>query len=384
MKEFLTILFILGAGQGIFIGIALLFKKPQIISNKFFSLFIILFSLYLILAIYELKTNQKISTFHVISFPVLFLFGPLFYFYVGTLTSAITKFRKIHLLHLLPIGIVFLYILPYFFASNIEKRLAISSLSVIDEIFELATVIHIILYYIFSFQLLRKFSKRIKNYFSTTEKLNLLWLRIIIIINITIDILAISVDFFHITNKEEFIIIKYLSEIGVVIFVYIAGYFVIQLPEIFSKTSIMGNKLLDSKNEINNNELNPSQPKYKKNRLSNNFLDEYLAIITEYVEKTKIFRNPELNMKQLSEDIDISIHNISQVINSRLNMNFFNFINSYRIKDAIELLVNKDEKRKTILEIAFEVGFNSKATFNSIFKKTTQLTPTEYRKENMS
>ncbi len=374
MNDFLNIVLILGAGHGFFVGIVLLLKKPRIIANMIFAVLISGFSFLLILSIYELKTSLEISVYHVIAFPLLFLFGPLFYFYVATLTSFVTKFKKIYLLHILPFVIIALYVAPYFFASDLEKKLSANSLTVVDEIFELVTVIHIIVYYIISYRLLNKYSQKIKNFFSDTEKINLLWLRTVIVINIVIDFLAISSGFLISMNNEFTFFSKVGSEIGAVFFIYVAGYFVMQRPEIFTQTSLM---------EEEKKEAVLSEEKYKKTKLSDNFLDEYLATITEYVENTKIFRDPDLNLKQLSEDIDISIHNISQVINSRLNMNFFNFINSYRIKDAMELLTNKEES-KTVLEIAFEVGFNSKATFNSIFKKTTELTPTEYKKENMS
>ena len=62
--------------------------------------------------------------------------------------------------------------------------------------------------------------------------------------------------------------------------------------------------------------------------------------------------------------------------------NFFDFINQFRIDEARSILKNPEKKQFTVLEILYEVGFNSKSSFNTAFKKHTGLTPTQYRKKN--
>ena len=76
----------------------------------------------------------------------------------------------------------------------------------------------------------------------------------------------------------------------------------------------------------------------------------------------------------------ISPYHISQVFNDCFNKNFYDFINLYRIEESKKLLRNPKNNEKTILEILYEAGFNSKSTFNALFKKHTGVTPTEYRK----
>ncbi|KAB2844021.1 MAG: AraC family transcriptional regulator, partial [Melioribacteraceae bacterium] len=82
-------------------------------------------------------------------------------------------------------------------------------------------------------------------------------------------------------------------------------------------------------------------------------------------------------IRELAENLNIHPNHLSQIINEKLGQNFFDFINSYRIKEAEKLLLKNG--KKTILEIAFEVGFNSKSTFNAAFKKHTGVTPTAYK-----
>jgi AraC-like DNA-binding protein len=86
-----------------------------------------------------------------------------------------------------------------------------------------------------------------------------------------------------------------------------------------------------------------------------------------------------LSLRSLSDHTNISTNYISQVINQKTDSHFFDYINRFRIDAAKEQLAMKDEKT-TVLDIAYNVGFNSKSTFNTAFKRHTDLTPTEYRK----
>ena len=97
------------------------------------------------------------------------------------------------------------------------------------------------------------------------------------------------------------------------------------------------------------------------------------------MENKKPHRNPEITLKELADSLGMHPNHISQIINEKLNQNFYDFINNYRIKEAERLLTSGSDLN--ILEIAFESGFKSKSTFNTAFKKHTGLTPTEYKKK---
>ena len=92
----------------------------------------------------------------------------------------------------------------------------------------------------------------------------------------------------------------------------------------------------------------------------------------------KPFIDPEITLKKLSEQVDIPFRYLSQIINENLHKNFYDFINNYRIEEAKKLLSDPGCK-KTILEILYQIGFNSKSSFNTSFKKNTGLTPTQFR-----
>ncbi|GAA6139995.1 hypothetical protein NBRC116583_37420 [Arenicella sp. 4NH20-0111] len=101
--------------------------------------------------------------------------------------------------------------------------------------------------------------------------------------------------------------------------------------------------------------------------------------LTQHMKSHKPFLNPTLSLDLLAKDLDMSPRLLSKVINRGFNCNFFEYINSYRVEEAVELL-GVPSCDKTILDIGFEAGFNSKTTFNSFFKKKLGFTPSEFRK----
>lgn len=121
--------------------------------------------------------------------------------------------------------------------------------------------------------------------------------------------------------------------------------------------------------------------KYASSSLDRTDLDSYSRQIEEYVEREKPYLDNELSIRKLASMLDMQPHHLSQVINSSFDMNFYTFINNYRIKEVIRLMKDPDRSHHTILAIAYDSGFKSKSSFNTIFKKMTGKTPSEYRDE---
>jgi AraC-like DNA-binding protein len=99
------------------------------------------------------------------------------------------------------------------------------------------------------------------------------------------------------------------------------------------------------------------------------------------MQENKPYRDPELTLEQLATRLSLKPRVLSQVINEIIGQNFYNFINRYRIQEASRLLTNPKDKKITILEVLYEVGFNSKSSFNTLFKKYMGLTPTDFKKK---
>jgi YesN/AraC family two-component response regulator len=95
----------------------------------------------------------------------------------------------------------------------------------------------------------------------------------------------------------------------------------------------------------------------------------------------KVFKNEELSLAQLAEQLGVHPNNLSQVINTYENKNFYDYINTLRIEEFKALVLLPENSRYTFLSLAFECGFNSKTSFNRNFKKITGQSPTAYLKE---
>ena len=98
------------------------------------------------------------------------------------------------------------------------------------------------------------------------------------------------------------------------------------------------------------------------------------------MEKEKPYLNGKLSLKEVADSLNISVNHLSQVINEQTGMSFFDFVNKYRIEEVKVRLTDPKNEQFTLLAIAFDCGFNSKSSFNSIFKKIMGFTPSQFSK----
>jgi AraC-like DNA-binding protein len=119
-------------------------------------------------------------------------------------------------------------------------------------------------------------------------------------------------------------------------------------------------------------------PRYRKSKLAGLNVDTLHRRLEEYMVTAKPYLDPELTIESLGQELGLPSHQLSELINERLDMNFRNYVNSFRIEEVKRLLAER--KDINILEAAFESGFNSKGTFNMVFLKSTGKSPREWRR----
>ena len=119
--------------------------------------------------------------------------------------------------------------------------------------------------------------------------------------------------------------------------------------------------------------------KYQKSSLLEENKELILSEIRKEMDEKKYFCNNLASLSRLSKQINETNHHVSQVINEKLNMNFFELLAKYRIEEAKKIIIADKDKKLTIEEIAEQVGYNSKSAFNNAFKKLTSQTPSEFR-----
>lgn len=123
------------------------------------------------------------------------------------------------------------------------------------------------------------------------------------------------------------------------------------------------------------------QPKQVKSRLDDDLSQQLKLRLEHLMRHDKLYLDSELNLPQLAQSMEISVHDLSYLLNESIGMNFFRFINAHRIEEAKKLMLSDKHKHLNILGIAYSAGFSSKTTFNTVFKKQTGLSPSEFMKQ---
>jgi AraC-like DNA-binding protein len=132
--------------------------------------------------------------------------------------------------------------------------------------------------------------------------------------------------------------------------------------------------------EENYQELKDDSPKYEKSRLDDSIAESYANELKQLMEAKKPYKDPDLTLPELAKKLNLSTNILSQVINGYCCQNFYNFVNIYRAEEVIGMMKDPLCENRSILDLAYDAGFKSKTTFNTIFKKHTGLTPSEFRK----
>ena len=133
--------------------------------------------------------------------------------------------------------------------------------------------------------------------------------------------------------------------------------------------------------EIEELDLELDIKKYQRSGLKNEDVADLVNKIRKYMVIKKPYLDRDLTIYNLSDQLRISRHTLSEVINEHMGMNFYNLVNEYRVKEVKQRMKDEDYRQLTILGIAYDSGFNSKSSFNTIFKEKTGLTPSQYLSE---
>jgi AraC-like DNA-binding protein len=108
---------------------------------------------------------------------------------------------------------------------------------------------------------------------------------------------------------------------------------------------------------------------------------EYVERINDFMEEQKPYLKSNITLDTLSELMDVPARELSAILNGHFKMNFYEFVNNFRIEEAKRIMLADTDQKKTVSDIFLEVGFNSKSVFNTFFKKNVGMTPTEFRKQ---
>ena len=430
----MDIFFGIGAFQSFIFSLLLLTKKNRKSADKYLASFFIVITLYL-------GNSFSVSYGLWNYFPDIILIltinyllcGPLLFCYVNSLLNKPISKKQI-IYHLIPIAIIFLLIFPFIFQTKEEKLLYFTDRFInLPLNVSIGTFIQYLsapVYFTWIIIILNKHKKYLQDNLSTVDKINLDWMRKLLIGVITIWLIdCLNVYILNFTTFDLNYNISWYIKFVFMIFIIIIGYYGINQGSVFvhnqenpninsleaSKELISeellaenvqalvqhirevdineGPRIQDIASNLNlpidilSHSINVRVKKstnhnaYEKAKLiSDENAIELTKKLVNYMETENPFLNSELRIQDLAVSLDLPVHILSYIINKNLDKNFFDFVNTYRIEEAKRRLKDPSYNNITIVAIAFDCGFNSKATFNRLFKLHTSTTPSQFKK----
>ncbi|WP_298221161.1 AraC family transcriptional regulator [Flavobacterium sp.] len=393
---FYSSLLLISFSQGIIYSVLLFIKAIQTTnkSNYWLSLFVFLCSLYIapwmlgFAGWYDTQPYRDILFF--VPFQHLFLVGPVIFFYTQSLLNPGFRFTRKDGLHFIPGMLYLIYILTiaaydllvvkdyYFYADGMDKDF--------DNWYQKLGFVSMLFYFVMSLRYYNQYKKLMFQVVSYADSVLFRWIKTYLIAFLVMLILPIVFDiaawFFPKLQSYEGSWWFFLFFSMVMYYIAVSGYAnpvsttIGFRMSVFDKHPMLlssGNQtfdveeetVIDIEHETYEQELSPE-------------IESWKTKIETLIQSEKLYQNPELTLTDLSKKLETNASIISKTINQGFQMNFNDFINNYRVEAVKKMFENGEQKKSTLLGIAFDCGFNSKATFNRAFKKNTGFSPKDY------
>ncbi len=360
----------IGIAQSIFGGLVIATRRPQTLADRYLSAWLFLIGVEMILALLQLTWLDHLP-YQIPFLVVPFVYGPFLYLYVRTLITEAPRWRWWEILHFGPF-ILFLG-LAFLFRTSPDES---ASLPIWAHPTRLAQIVYELLifcsfttYSILAYILLTRHRKAIREEFSySSSKITLTWL---LFVSITV---YASYALTFLSAGIQMLVIKLpfdpkiFSFTGLTLFSYAFSFYGHRQAGIYK----VGSAALD----IEEN----GTAKYAKSGLRPEDLRKFAQAMDQLMETRQLFLQPELSLAEVAEELQVPRHHLTQALNTEMGRNFYTYINELRVKAFMEKVVDPRNKDYTFLSIAYDCGFNSKSTFNSVFKRITGFTPSEYLK----
>ncbi len=374
--DWLRLVMLLGAIQGLLLTTVLATKRQNQTANHLLAGAILAFTIYLIGSVYYATGLVGVfPQFFGVSYPMLFLFGPLVYLYALTASDRSRQLKRADALHFVPFVLIVLFELPIYLMTVADKLALFEALSngarpLFVRITNPLMIASGVSYTAATLLLLRRHARRIKDSYSHIERVNLRWLlwlggsaAAIWLFAFVIQLIE-SVTGLHIDRSDDII------SLAIAVLVYAIGYLGLRQPEVFQ---FAASDEVPAESKVD-------EPRYERSGLSDWEATSLKQKLLAAMETRQPWRDSELTLADLAAMLSTSPHKISEVLNSHVGQTFYDFVNGYRVRAVQQRLSDDTAKPGKLLAVAMDAGFASKSTFNEVFKKHTGKTPSAYRR----
>jgi len=366
---------IIGTFESIFLLLLLLGKKNRSLPDYLLGVIFMLYAISIgsvYLELQNLKNNHAYSAITNISWLFLFLHGPALWFYIKSLSDPGFRFKPLYLLHFIPF--IFFSVFQYFnfISLPVPEKILFLENDLFKELISykitvLAIGVSTISYNSWALSLIRRIRDKLMQQYSKIEDIDLGWLNALTIaalISYSVNVALFTLDMiFHFAPYKY---LMFLTNIFATVYVLFLGYFGIR----------QGNIFINSVGVTRKSDGKPASNESPSSDITTD--DAFARTLIRNMEEKQPYLDPEITISRLSELLNVKIEFLSEVLNTRLNQNFFDFINKYRIEEFKIQSILKANNHLSIMGIAYNCGFNSKASFYRAFKKFEGISPTDY------
>ena len=350
-------------------------KTNNKLANRLFAFYLIFFSIDncgIFIDNNFILTYLKLEFFR---WTICTLILPAFYLYVLSVCFADFRLKQKHLLHVIPFIITnTVFVLSLYFLSDVEKKIFYDHRDQSFQMYFLFLVLGIqtVSYSIGIFLTLKKYREIYQQNYTNPRTSVFKWLFQIAIVLFVLFYLSVIKNIIRYADFDFLWI--WSNTILQFLILIITCWFVLKAlnhPELF--------RGIDSKLQLEKDIPKENKSFAEVKGTQNDLITAQILVLKQYMIEKEPFLDPSLTIQQLANQIDIPVRELSILINQHMDQHFFDFVNEYRIQKAMHILKDPSKSDLTVLEILYDVGFNSKSSFNTSFKKYTNLTPTAYR-----
>ena len=353
----------IGLTQSAFAGVMALIKKNAKLPDRILAVWLFTIALQMLISLFNIK-------FSITAFPISpFIYAPLMYIYIRTLIDENPRLRSYYIAYVLPV--IAFFVLAIIYRNKpiliFDQYLMNDPYRGVRFSYAILLMVSFLTYSILTFIIFGKHKKKVKELYSyTSQKITLGWA---LFVSISFFVLYIGLFILGFTRVfvQNFSFDPLL--VGNIILVFYSFAF-----------SIFGYQQDLIYPAIPKEE----KPKYERSGLKASTRDKIKGRLLALMVDEKLYQDPELSILEVSQKLSVPRHYVTQVLNDDLQRNFYTFINEYRIEDAKLRLRDPKYDNLTVLAIGYDAGFNSKSSFNTLFKKSVGMTPSEYRTQRIS
>lgn len=367
-------IYLIGFFQAMFFIALLVAKKPFTKGDRLIVIWIAGLGVHLLsfYAVISQWFDRPYGVLMLLLPPLIYLHGPMLWIYTLWSTGKVKQFNWSHYLLFLPFFTSLIYYIYLFvFEAHYEldyfrERATLGT--ILGMVFYMLNLFITPVFVVIALIQIYKHQQNIKFTFSYTDKIDLQWLKLLAYgsaaISVVIWISHILVAFGIL--ERDYALDRYIF-LSAAVFVFVIGYNGFRQGIIY--------KFVPTPDDDN------TAAKYKKSALDEESSQLLLNRLEQHIVQEKSYNKNKLSLGDLSEALEVPPYQISQVLNMKLDKNFFDYINAFRVKEVQSKMFNSDFNHYSLLGIAFSSGFNSKASFNRIFKDMTGETPSAYKKK---